>query len=199
MWSETIMARPFAHGKRAVALEPTLAERVQRDGPPSAALLDALLVAVTNDVTALVSNHRARRAHRAAPPEPIGAWTGRVAVDDAPARAVATGELRAYEARVVDRLTPLTITLVWKERAGRAFENELALRVRHPASGTGWAATGHDAVPGHVRRVLIAAPPLGRYIVEVEGVKVVRDADARQDYALVVTNAEGLLEVRAGG
>jgi hypothetical protein len=122
---------------------------------------------------------------------------------DEPDYAVESGQIRTFAVQAVDTAEPLKVTLVWTDRQGPAdiggLENELYLRVREPGGGiVDGDSTPYPTVTNNVQQVVIDAPGVGTYEIEVHGVTITHQApgagggaNPRQDFALVVSNAMG--------
>jgi serine protease AprX len=123
---------------------------------------------------------------------------------DEPERAVQTGQMRVFEAWVTDTSRSLKVTLVWTdapspEGAG-GLQNQLYLQVRHPSGVLeDGDVTAFPTVTNNVQQVTVDTPEAGTYEIRVRGVSVTEQAPGatggpspRQDFALVVSNAESL-------
>jgi serine protease AprX len=123
---------------------------------------------------------------------------------DEPARAVQTGQIRVFEAQVTDTSRSLKVTLAWTdapslEGAG-GLQNQLYLQVRHPNGVVeDGDITAFPTVTNNVQQVTLDTPAVGTYQIRVRGVSVTQQAPGatlgpspRQDFALVVSNAESL-------
>jgi hypothetical protein len=123
---------------------------------------------------------------------------------DEPEYAVRTGEMRTFEVHPVNLTVPLKATLVWTDAQAPAgvggLINSLYLQIVKP-DGTvlDGDVAAFPTVNNNVQQVTIPAPlDAGAYQIRVRGVAVVQHApsvpagpDARQDFALAVSNAMG--------
>lgn len=122
---------------------------------------------------------------------------------DEPDFAVETGEIRAFEAQVIDIGQPLRVTLVWTDAPAPGgvggIENELYLQVERPDGVVvDGDVTAFPVVSNNVQRVVIDAPIAGTYEIRVRGVSITQHApgaaagaNPRQDFALAVSNGMG--------
>jgi serine protease AprX len=123
---------------------------------------------------------------------------------DEPDHAVQTGQIRVYEAQVTDTARSLKVTLVWTDAPSLpgigGLENQLYLQVRHPDGVVeDGDVTAFPTVTNNVQQVTLDTPAAGTYEIRVRGVSVTQQAPGatlgpspRQDFALVVSNAENL-------
>ncbi|MFG3342271.1 S8 family serine peptidase [Glycomyces sp. NPDC048151] len=207
-WSGgTSMATPLVAGAAALVRQHLTAQGHVEDGRrPSAALLKALLV---NGAVAMPGQFPGEVPEG---PNPVSGF-GRVDVAravgsahrsrfaDAPADAVATGEIRRYRVEAADPAQPLKITLVWTDAPSLeglgGLVNELYLQLETPSGEiVNWDANPATRVVNNVQQITVAAPEDGVYTVRVRGVSVTRHAPGaapddglRQDFALAVSNA----------
>jgi serine protease AprX len=126
-----------------------------------------------------------------------------VQFDDEPGHALASGEMRVFEARAADTAQPLRVTLVWTDApslpANGSLENKLYLQVRTP-DGTVLQGdvTNFPIATNNVQRVIVRNPVAGAYQIRVRGIDVTRSAPSappgppRQDFALIAGNATSL-------
>ena len=124
---------------------------------------------------------------------------------DEPDHAVQTGQIRVFEAQVTDTSRSLKVTLAWTDApglqstAGR-LQNQLYLQIRHPNGVVeDGDVSAFPTVTNNVQQVTLDAPAAGTYEIRVRGVSVTQQAPGaaggpspRQDFALVVSNAENL-------
>ncbi|GAA1677216.1 hypothetical protein GCM10009830_25160 [Glycomyces endophyticus] len=207
-WSGgTSMATPLVAGAAALVRQRLAAAGHLEDGRrPSGALLKALLV---NGAVPLPGqyagevpagpNHvagfgRVDVARAVGPEERIG-------FADAPAHAVATGEIRAFRLRAADPGGPLKATLVWTDAPSLeglgGLVNELYLQLETPFGEVlNWDGNPVTRVTNNVQQITVAAPEAGVYTLRVRGVSVTQHAPGaaptgglRQDFALAVANA----------
>jgi serine protease AprX len=123
---------------------------------------------------------------------------------DEPDHAVQTGQIRVFEARVTDTARSLKVTLAWTDApslGGTAgLQNQLYLQVRHPNGVLeDGDVTAFPTTTNNVQQVTVGTPEAGTYEIRVRGVSVTQQAPGatlgpspRQDFALVVSNAESL-------
>ncbi|MFB9662387.1 S8 family serine peptidase [Glycomyces mayteni] len=205
-WSGgTSMATPLVAGAAALVRQRLAdAGHVEDGRRPSGALLKALLV---NGAVPIAGQYPGEIP---AGPNPVsgfgrvdlgGAVGGRVAFADAPAHAVATGEIRSFRVTAADPGTALKATLVWTDAPSLeglgGLVNELYLQVETPSGEVrNWDAGPVTRVTNNVQQVTVAAPEPGVYTIRVRGVSVTSrapgagpTADLRQDFALAVANA----------
>jgi serine protease AprX len=123
---------------------------------------------------------------------------------DEPDHAVETGQIRVFEARVTDTSRSLKVTLAWTDApslgGAGGLQNQLYLQVRHPNGVVeDGDVTAFPTVTNNVQQVTLGTPAAGTYAIRVRGVSVTQQAPGatggpspRQDFALVVSNAENL-------
>lgn len=123
--------------------------------------------------------------------------SGQVLFDDNLDNAISTEDIRTYDLIVSSPNVPLVITLVWRDPPDDTIQNRLHLRVIHIDSDTRRTSDNIDDIHNNVQKIVITEAGQGPYRMEVEGINVTRGIpefpDAvRQDYALVVANANEL-------
>src|SRR5919112_715006 len=134
----------------------------------------------------------------------LGRDDQRIVFSDEPDHAVQTGQIRVFEARVTGTSRSLKVTLVWTdapslEGAG-GLQNQLYLQIRHPDGVVeDGDVSSFPTVTNNVQQVTLDTPAVGTYEIRVRGVSVTQQAPGatggpspRQDFALVVSNAESL-------
>ncbi|MDA1359492.1 S8 family serine peptidase [Glycomyces luteolus] len=207
-WSGgTSMATPLVAGAAALVRQHLVEQGHTEEGRrPSAALLKALLV---NGAVAMPGQYPGEVP---AGPNPVSGF-GRIDVTravggaarsrfaDAPADAVATGEIRRYRIEPDDPGEPLKVTLVWTDAPSLeglgGLVNELYLQLETPAGELlNWDDNPATRVTNNVQQIIVAAPEDGVYTVRVRGVSVTQHAPGaapsdglRQDFALAASNA----------
>lgn len=207
-WSGgTSMATPLVAGAAALVRQHLVEQGHAEDGRrPSAALLKALLV---NGAVAMLGQYPGEIPKG---PNPVSGF-GRIDVAgavgaayrsrfaDAPADAVATGEIRRYRIEAADPEQPLKMTLVWTDAPSLeglgGLVNELYLQLETPAGEVvNWDANPATRVTDNVQQITVTAPEDGVYTIRVRGVSVTQPAPGaapssglRQDFALAVANA----------
>ena len=106
---------------------------------------------------------------------------------------------------MTDTSRSLKVTLAWTDApglqstAGR-LQNQLYLQIRHPNGVVeDGDVSAFPTVTNNVQQVTLDAPAAGTYEIRVRGVSVTQQAPGaaggpspRQDFALVVSNAENL-------
>lgn len=121
---------------------------------------------------------------------------------DEPEYAVTAGEIRTFEVHAVNLALPLKATLVWTDApsvGAGGLVNSLYLQVVEPGGTVlGGDVAAFPTVNNNVQQVTIPAPVAGVYQIRVRGVAILEHSpsvpagpDARQDFALAVSNAMG--------
>jgi serine protease AprX len=206
-WSGgTSMATPLVAGAAALVRQ-RLAEagHVEDGRRPSGALLKALLV---NGAVAIPGQYPGEIP---AGPNPVSGFgrvdvaravgpEQRVGFADAPAHAVATGEIRTFRVQAAEAGAPLKATLVWTDAPSLeglgGLVNELYLQIETPSGEIlNWDDNPVTRVTNNVQQITVAAPEAGVYTVRVRGVSVTQHSPGaaptgglRQDFALAVAN-----------
>jgi hypothetical protein len=126
--------------------------------------------------------------------------SNQIQFDDSLINAVATGDTRTYEFSISTSF-PLAVTLVWRDPADNAIQNKLHLRLRETSSGNLFTSDDINDIRNNVQKIVIKVPQTGKFEIEVEGIDVIKGIpellpEIRQDYALVVNNADSLTLVR---
>ena len=196
--SGTSMACPITTGACALVRQ-FLMEQRQHD--PSAALLKALIVNGATDM-GLGVPHRDQGWGRIDLENTLFPVEGEgLHFDDSLDNALETTEAHGWEIVPLDLNTPVSVTLVWRDPQGETIQNPLHLVVRHDPSNDEFMADNASSVRNNVQKVIVEPREAEeRWVIEVEAGDVTQGVpelqpETRQDFALVVSNAQTLVQI----
>ncbi|QDT10773.1 S8 family serine peptidase [Planctomycetes bacterium K23_9] len=192
----TSMAAPVTTGCCALVREYL---QSVRSHVPSAALVKATIVNGSANIRASVPDN-AQGWGRVTLADSVTPAGHQVQFDDDITHSVSSFQIREFDATVHDLNQPVTVTLVWRDPAGRTIQNLLHLRVFDSGSSTALVSDAIADIRNNVQKVIVPSPSGTTIRVEVEGINVgigvtERLPQIEQDFALVVGNATALVMI----